>query len=616
MKERLIILVIACVAITTTSFAQEDAFEKVKKILATTNNVVVIDGTEAAPLKDTRGGTPSPGDWLVEHQLSDPDILNPFTTRDASAGAVIDKITQSLLDPVSDPPYELKGMIAKAYPTISEDRLSYTFDLRENVTFSDGTPLTVDDVIFSLKAIMNPEVLSPNMKSYFEDLSSVKPEGKHRVTFTLKKPYFKNDITVGLYLDIIPKHFYDPDDLMGPVSVESLLDGTSMEGPHVDRIKQFAEHFNTGFNRKIMGSGPYMIVNPETDIVTQQKVVLTRNPDYWGANEDLTRGPGYVEKYVYKTINNQDAAFIELTNGNLDFHGLKPLEFKENSWTPEFTEKYLKGIRYLSGYIFIGWNNNHKIFGDTRVRKAMSHIINRREMIENLLFGLGEPVDGPIHPFRPEYNSNLTTHEYDPDKALDILEEAGWVDSDDDGILDKEINGERVKFEMEFLVNSGNQLRKDIGLVFQSEANDIGIACQVIELDWGVFLQRVTKDKNFDAMTLGWSGGGGVAFAPDAYTVWHSSQIEGGGYNFISFRNDEVDKILTAYREEFDSTKRIQLYQRFQEILNKEQPYTFLWNQRVATAYSRRFRDANWYPGGTESGRGSWWVEKANRLYP
>jgi peptide/nickel transport system substrate-binding protein len=517
------------------------------------------------------------------------------------------------LDPLPDPPYALKGMVAKDYPTISEDHLSYTFDLRENVTFSDGTPLTTEDVVFSLKAIMNPEVLSSHRRSAFEDLVDVTVDGDHRLTFKLGKLYFKNDLTVG-GLKILPRHFYDPNDLMGPVSIKSLLDGSAAEGPHADRLKQFAEHFNTGYNRRIMGSGGYMLADPEADFVTQQKIVLTRNPNYWGDGIDLPRGPGYVDKYVYKTINNLDAAFIELTNGNLDVHGLQALEFKEKSWAPEFISQYLKGIRFGSSWVYIGWNNNHRIFGDTKVRQAMSHLINRREMIDNLLFGLGEPVDGPIHPFRPEYNKNLKVYEYDPDLALDLLAGAGWEDSDDDGTLDKEIDGERVKFEMEFLVNSGNQLRKDIALVFQSEAQDIGIVCKVTELDWGVFLERVTKEKHYDAVTLGWSGGGGVAFPPDAYPIWHSSQIDGGGFNFISFRNNEVDEILEAYRKEFDSDKRIRMYQRFQEILNQEQPYTFLWNQRGVTAYSRRFRNANWYPIGTE--RDSWWVEGADRRYP
>lgn len=610
---RKLLMFAAVCAIAGLAYAQGDPFEQAKKVLASTNDVVVLDGTEKAPTKDTRGGTPEFGDWLVEHQLSDPDNLNPYTSRGAGSGAIKDKILQSLLQPMPEAPYELRGWVAKAYPTISEDKLSYTFDLREDVTFSDGTPLTVDDVVFSLKAIMNPEVLAPNMKSYFEDVVGVTTEGKHRITFKLRKPYFNNDMTVGTYLNIAPRHFYDPDDLMGPVTLESLIDGTWSDGTHADRVKQFAEHFNKSYNRKIMGSGSYTIANPDEDIVTQQKVVLSRSDNYWGTNVELPRGPGYVAKYVYKTINNMDAAFIELTNGNLDLHGLQALEFKEKSWTPEFHSRFLKGIRFGSGYLYIGWNNNHRIFGDKRVRQAMSHLINRREMIDNLLFGLGEPVDGPIHPFRPEYNRNLKTYEYDPDTALDLLEEAGWMDTDDDGILDKEIDGERVKFSMEFLVNSGNQLRKDIALVFQSEAQDIGIECAVIELDWGIFLDRVTKEKNFDAITLGWVGGGGVAFPPDAYTIWHSSQIEGGGFNFISFRNDEVDGILEAYREEFDAEKRIEMYQRFQEILNQEQPYTFLWNQRGATAFSRRFRNANWYPTGISTDE--WWVPQTDRLY-
>ena len=313
---------------------------------------------------------------------------------------------------------------------------------------------------------------------------------------------------------------------------------------------------------------------------------------------------------VFKIINNTDAAFIELTNGNIDYHSLRPLEFKEKSWSDEFNNRFLKGVQYSGGYTYIGWNNDHPIFKDKRVRQAMTHLTDRQSMVENLLFGLAETVEGPISKFRPEYNHDLRPYGYDYERALDLLDEAGWVDVDDDGILDKEIDGEKVDFRFELLINSGNQIRKDIALTLQSELADIGIECQVRELDWSIFLQRV-KSKDFAAMVLGWSSG--VKYAPDMYQIWHSSQAADQGSNAISFIHAEADSLLEAYRREFDAEKRIALYRRFQEILYDEQPYTFLWKSRVAQAYSRRFAGVNWYPAGADVAE--WWVDQDDRIY-
>mgnify|MGYP003313143793 FL=1 len=160
--------------------------------------------------------------------------------------------------------------------------------------------------------------------------------------------------------------------------------------------------------------------------MTGQKVVLSRQENYWGKDVEGLPATGNVDKVVFKIINNQDAAFIELTNGNLDLHGMKPLEFKEKSWSPDFVERFMKGIEYAGGYIYIGWNNNHPIFQDRRVRTAMTHLTDREGMVRNLLFGLAETVESPIHKFRPEYNHDLKPYSYNPERALVILEEAGW----------------------------------------------------------------------------------------------------------------------------------------------------------------------------------------------
>lgn len=601
---------VALVALVATVHAQEDAaWSAVQNILMNTQDIVVLDGTEKAPLRHADEGEPQHGDWMVRHMLSDPQSFNPYTSSDVGASTVMQYIFDALLYAENEPPYELKGKVAKSYPQISADKLSYTFELRENVSFSDGRPLTAEDVLFSMKVIQNPRVLAPHMRNYYSAVKNVIKDGDRSITFVCDEPYFRNDLSLGAF-EILPKHFYDPEGLLDSVDIASLIDGSWETGPHKERIERFAEQFNQDFNRKIMGSGPYRVDDIERDIVTQQKVVLTRNANYWGNGYEDLLASGYVDKMVFKIINNTDAAFIELTNGNIDYHALRPLEFKEKSWSADFNKRFLKGVQYGGGYTYLGWNNAHPIFADRRVRQAMTHLTDRQSMVENLLFGLAETVEGPISNFRPEYNHELQPYGYDYERALDLLDEAGWGDADNDGILDKEIDGEKVDFRFELLINSGNQIRKDIALTLQSELADVGIDCQVRELDWSIFLQRV-KSKDFAAMVLGWSSG--VKFAPDVYQIWHSSQAEEQGSNAISFIHAEADSLLEAYRREFDMDKRIALYKRFQEIVYEEQPYTFLWKSRVAQAYSRRFAGVNWYPAGAELAE--WWVDQDDQIY-
>lgn len=589
--------------------AEETAWESVQKILIETKDIVVLDGTEKAPLRSEDAGDPEFGDWMVRHMMSDPEKLNPFTSSDNGASTVLRYVFESLLRAEDELPYDLVGRLAVGYPQISEDKLSYTFELREGPRFADGKPLTADDVVFSMKVIKNPQVLAPHLRNYYATVIDVRMTEGNKVTFTCAEPYFRNDVSLG-FMEILPRHFYDPEGLMDQVEVASLVDGSWEEGPNQEQVERFAEQFNQNFNRALLGSGPYMIADVERDVVTGQKVVLSRNPDYWGLGNEELADPGYVDKMIFKIINNTDAAFIELTNGNIDYHSLRPLEFREKSWSEDFIRRFLKGVKYGDGYMYIGWNNAKPIFRDKRVRQALTHLTDREGMIENLLFGLAESIEGPINKFRPEYNHDLQPLGYDPDRALDLLDEAGWTDSDNDGILDKVIDGEQVDFRFEILVNSGNQIRKDVALTLQYELQDIGIDCQVRELDWSIFLQKV-RGKEFDAVVLGWVTS--PKFAPDSYQIWHSSQAENNGSNYISFNSEELDGILDAYRLEFDAQKRIAMYQRLQQILHEEQPYTFLWKSRTAQAYSRRFANVNWYPAGPQLQE--WFVDDDNQFY-
>jgi peptide/nickel transport system substrate-binding protein len=239
----------------------------------------------------------------------------------------------------------------------------------------------------------------------------------------------------------------------------------------------------------------------------------------------------------------------------------------------------------------------------------MTYMTDRKLIVQSVLFGLGEVVDSTIYFFRPEYDKDLKSYPFDPQKALALLHEAGWQDTDGDGVLDKVIDGKKTPLRFEIKVNSGNAVRKSVALVLVEELRKHGIDARVRELDWTIFLNDV-KNHQFDAVVLGWQMS---TTEPDMYQIWHSSQAANKGSNAISYKNPRVDEILELYRREFDPQKRIQLYKEFQEILNDEQPYTFLYVGKRASAVQRRFEGVEVFPDGLRPI--DWWVPAARQKY-
>ena len=280
----------------------EDPWNKVQEILSESRDTVVLDGTEKAALKYAGTDEPRYGDWMVRHALSDPENFNPYTSSDQGATQVHTYVFESLLEPEYDPPYAQRGFIAADYPDVSDDKLTYTFRLRENVHFSDGVQLTADDVLFSMKVIQTPTVRAPHLRNYYSSIQDVKKLGEYEISFECRQPYILNDLFLGGF-DILPRHFYDPDGLLDPVPIGSLIDGSWEAGEHADRVRQFGERFNQDFNRRMLGSGAYYVADWEDDVVTGQRVVLTRNENYWGRDVEGIPPAGHVDRVVFKIIN-------------------------------------------------------------------------------------------------------------------------------------------------------------------------------------------------------------------------------------------------------------------------------------------------------------------------
>jgi peptide/nickel transport system substrate-binding protein len=542
---------------------------------------------------------PAIGDWLVIHSSSDPEQLNPITSNDATASDILGYIFETLL--LRDPKtLDLKPYVAEERPVLSSDKLTYTFNIRRDVHFQDGHPLTGEDILFSIKAIKCPLVNAPFLRVYFNSVVDAQLVDPYTVRFVTKEPYFLNESQLG-GIPILPRHYYDPNDLLQKVTVRALgKEPSQLPEP----VKRFADNFNKNYNRNPMGSGPFKFGEWKTG----RTVELVRDANYWG-NGKTGIDQVYLDRIRYRIVNNPDAALVTLKSGGLDAMDLTPVQYTRGTASERFKREFEKFEYFAPSYSYIGWNNDHPIFRDKRVRQAMTYLTDRKQIAKTILFGLGEVVDGPIYFFRPEYDKTLYNYPYDPEKALKLLKEAGWADTDGDGILDKVIDGKKTPFRFEFKVPSASTTGKSIILVLQEELRKYGIMASVRELDWTIFLDDV-KNHKFDAVTLAWSM---PASEPDEYQVWHSSQAANKGSNHISYKNARVDQILEAYRREFEPKKRIELYREFQRILNEDQPYTFLFVRKSVTAVQRRFHGVNIYPAGLRPLE--WWVPVAAQKY-
>ncbi|MCB1213879.1 MAG: peptide-binding protein [Deltaproteobacteria bacterium] len=488
---------------------------------------------------------------LNYHIGAEPDTLNRLTSTDAYSSTINSYIFDSLLER-DNKTLDWIPKLAHSWE-ISEDKLQYTFWLREDVYWHDGKKFTADDVIYTFEKIQDPKVNTPHTRVYYQDVDRVEKIDDFTVRFTYKKPYFKAlGILAGI--PIVPKHIFETD-------------------------QDFNNHTA---GRKPIGNGPYRFVEWKTG----KHIVLVRNEDYW----DTDHLPE-IKKIVFKIIADDTLALKKLKKGELDYAGLTPIAWEKQTNSEKFNRDFVKHKYYSMVYRYIGWNLRKPFFSDKRVRQALTHLTNRQGILEKLEFGLGKITTGPLWPLGDFYNHQLKPREFNIKKAIELLEEAGWVDSNGNGIRDKD----GVEFEFTFLIPSGRDFYEKLATILKKDLEKAGISMKIENMEWSIFVQKL-HTREFDAVSLAWSGGG---FDEDPYQIWHSSQAESGS-NFIGFKNPEADYLLEVARTTFNKEERVGLYRLFHEIIYEEQPYTFLYTGMSLVARHRRFHNVHVYKGGLD----------------
>jgi peptide/nickel transport system substrate-binding protein len=556
---------------------------------------------------DTSGAVT--GDWVIHRELADPQRLNPTTVQDATGQEYSLLIFEKLLFAADRTTLDPIPWLAESLPEVSPDHLVYTFKLKKNITFSNGKPLTGDDVVYTFKAMKNPLIDDASLRNYFESLKKVELVNgdKYTIRFTLSKTYFKAMLVLG-DLQIMSKELDDPEGLTDKYSWEDCTDVNAAQKNAA--LRKYADFFNSeDMNRNpkyLIGSGPYIFYKWDTG----QTVEFRRNPHYW--NQAGMYGMAYPEKIIAKVIQDESAAVVSAKNKEIDLlYLMKPVDYAKTLANPEqFGMK--KADPTEPRFDYIGYNMNRPFFADVKVRWALAYLVDRKSIIERIHYGMAVPIQGPVYfQDKKHYNTDLAEIPFDPAKAKQLLTEAGWIDSDGDGVLDKIIDGKKVDFKFTYLLNT-NESRKQSILVIIDELKKVGIQAEVQTLEWSVYLDK-TKKHEFDATMGAWILSD---YPPDEYQIFHSSQSKGEGSNFTSYKNEEADKLMDAYRQEFDEAKRIEIIKKLQKIFYDDQAYTFTWTPKAKYVYGERFKNVRWYPTPLTSYQlTEWWVPKNAQKY-
>jgi peptide/nickel transport system substrate-binding protein len=542
-------------------------------------------------------GEPVQGDWVIVRYETEPDNLNPLTSTSTYTNYINLGVNNSQI-------YELmmgyntrdwavtEPILVEAPPEISDDHLTYTFKIRDGINWHDGKPFTPDDVLFTFKAAMTPLVDSAAVRAWLTDLKDIQVEGR-TMRFSMSKPNAYNIVALANTLAIIPKHVFDSEGLLDGFTFKDILGPKGKTDP---KIKKFADQFNSHpNNRAPIGTGPYKFEKWDSG----REIVLARNDNYW-------RQKGYLDKIVVRIIRDYPAALIALKSGEVDLNPrLLPIQYSQQTGG-NFEEQFGKTKYSIPTYAWIGWNEEKPFFKDKRVRQAMTLLLNRQQIIDKIRFGLGRVGVTPMNPNSKNFNPNIKPWPYDPKRAAELLDEAGWKDHDGDGIRDKD----GVKFSFEFLGPIGSTVFPQLSPILREECRKVGIEVTERIIDFSVMQQNL-RDHRFDATTLQWT----TDLYQDPYQTLHSTSALNRGSNYISFKNAESDRLIEQARLEFNDDKRRELYWKWQELIHEEQPYTFLYYPEESAAYSKRFQNVAFVPVRPGYDLTTWWVPKSQQKY-
>jgi peptide/nickel transport system substrate-binding protein len=491
------------------------------------------------------GDTPRRGGTVVTGWIGEPGGINELI-------APSSQVTNELLFRVFLHLFEEQPDFEKHPPTMkpqlvktsewADGQKTLILHLRDDVVWSDGVPVTAEDVRWSWQAQINPDVAwdSADHKRRITDVEVVDP---HTVRMRFTQMYAKQllDANEGV---ILPKHAW--------------------ERLPFSQWRQGGEWFKA----HAVADGPFILASWQTG----QQIVLRRNDRYY------EKGLPYLDRVVMRTTPDQASLLAQLLNGELDFvPQIAPGDAKQVQANPE-----LELIPYwFNLYVGVDWNTESPLFSDPEVRQALAMAIDRQTIVDTVLGPYGRVGNSPILTSVWAHDKSLKPWPYDPARARAILAAKGWKDTDGDGVLDR--GGKPFAFEL--LTNAGNKPRADATVMIQDQLRKVGIRVEPRQLEFNTLVSQTAEGK-YDAFISGQS----VDTSLDMTESFHSRSIAGGS-NLTRYRNPELDRLLETAAGQPDMPAEKPYLEKIQQILHRDQPITVLWESVRLTAVKKRLRN-------------------------
>lgn len=519
---------------------------------------------------------------------SEPPTLNPLLNVQSITRYVAEHIFQTLnhLDPQS---YELDPALASVptVETLADGTLAYGYRLDTLARWPDGSRVTAADVIFSLKVLLNPLVNAGPYRPYYSMVSDIEVTSPDSLSFRVltKRPYLLSAQAIGdLY--VFPRYAYDPGGLLDDVALSQLTDAENAEllAETDVRLQQFADDFNRparGYDPElIVGSGPYELQSWKPG----QRINLRRRDSYWATDRKQNYLQAVPQSISFDIMSDNTTTANALRDQLVDVVVDMPidqfLQLREEAYLQKlFDFVSVPGFRYYS----ILLNQEDPLLADSLTRRALAHLVDVDLIIDKFFPDLAVRVAGPVLPSKSYYNTSLPPLAYDPDLAGRLLAEAGWSDSNGDGILDREISGERRELSFT-LLSYLNPTSEGVCVIVAEAARKLGIDIQVVRQESRTLIDRLNAG-NYAASFYGL----GFEPSPDDFSqLWASTAIWPSGTNRGNFANAEADSLIRRIAATTDSAARAPLYRRFQEIVYENQPMIFLYSPRSPLVIAKR----------------------------
>lgn len=523
--------------------------------------------------------------------------LHPTNDVDALRAHIFDFTQHSLIENDIRTNNKVPSLLVKM-PVISSNGNEMYFEIRKDVKWDDGTSFTVDDAIFSMKILVCPLVNNPSYKpTLLPIFNSIFKDSLNPYKFTFVTNGF-NRSNLDIFLDIfmLQKSKWDKYSVTDKYSMKDFL-SPNFTGD--EKIIQWAEGFNNKENstklKSLEGLGAYKITQWEAD----SYMILEKKKNWWGKDDTSFFNQAKPDKIIFKIILDETSLYYAIKNNKIDVTNKittsKLLKLQKHNY---FNEMYYSSFTNQYAYTYICLNSrpngakNKPLFTSKKIRRAMAHLVPVDDIIKIFSKGKAIRMTTCVYPNKPEYNKVLKPIKYDLKKAIQLLEEEGWADTDGDNVRDKIINGEKIKFSFQLIYPNIVPGNKEICLLIKDCMYKAGIEMNPSAKEFAQFYGECYS-QNFDASLGAWLGTSGYEdFSQLFSTLSWSMQ----GENFGGFLNKTVDSLINACNHEKDDTKYIQMMHRFQEIIYDEQPYIFLMSPKSKVLINRRFFELKTYP--------------------